>query len=206
MSKANDVPPVAPRWWPYQEALVYRLAVRADHPLEAPAMPGLSWGYLDPASIERHFADQPALKRRFLRFHRQGAVGVVIRHGRTWLTYAWMATPEGRQPYHLPAVAQGRYWIFECHTRPAVRGHGLFGYALRLLLNEAFCREQFQAAEVFADVMPDNAASRRAFWRRGFEPAGKFATWRLPKSTAVKGTWDPAAAHDAMPLPYPRSS
>ena len=167
-------------------------------------MPGLRWTYLEPASIERLFADQPTLKRRFLRFHRQGAVGVAICHGRTWLTYAWMATPEGRQPYHLPSEAHGHYWIYEGHTREVVRGRGLLGFALRLLISTAFCREQFQPTTVYADIRPDNTPSRRAALRQGFRPAGKFATWRLPKSSVVKGTWDPAAVHDELPMTYPR--
>lgn len=206
MTKEKDVPPATSRWWPYQEALVYKLATPGGKVPELPAMPGLSWVSLNEGTIPRVFADSPALTRRFQRFARQGAMGVAIMHGRTWLTYAWMATPEGRQPYHLPAAMQGKYWVYYCHTRPSFRGHGLMGYAVRLLVAEMVAREQLMPSTLYCDVMPDNMASRRAFLRLGFKPAGRVATWRLPKSSLVMGGWDPLAAHDAVTLAYPKSS
>ena len=199
MSKEMGAPIATSRWWPYQEALVYRLELPAGQPLQPPAMPGLRCVYLTPVSIEQLFADTPALKRRFLRFVRQGAMGVALVHGKLWLAYAWMATPEGRQPYHLPGAMQGRYWLYYCHTREAYRGRGLLGQAVKRLLAEVACREQLGETEVFCDVMPDNASSRKAFTRGGFTPAGRVATWRLPKSSLVMGDWDREASHESPP-------
>lgn len=204
MSKELDAPPVTSRWWPYQEALVYRLGLPEGAATPIAPMPGLRSVYLTPGAIARVFAEEPALKRRFLRFVRQGAMGVAVMHGRRWLAYAWMATPEGRPPYHLPGALQGRYWLYYCHTRLAFRGRGLMGHAVRRLIAEAACREQLGRFEVLCDVLPDNTASRRAFLRLGFEPAGRVGTWRLPKSALVMGSWDESAAHEALPEAYPQ--
>jgi RimJ/RimL family protein N-acetyltransferase len=205
MSKTLDAPPATSRWWPYQEALVYRLALPEKAALSLPPMPGLRCVYLTPTTIEQVFGDEPALKRRFMRFVRQGAMGVAVLHGRHWLAYAWMATPEGRQPYHLPGALHGRYWIYYCHTRPAYRGRGLIGLAVRRLLAEAACRETPEPVTVYCDVMPDNTASRKAFLRLGFKPAGRVGTWRLPKSSLVMGQWDETASHEALEASYPQS-
>lgn len=206
MSTENDVPPATSRWWPYQEALAYRMRLPAGRPPATPALLGLRAVFLTESTIQRLFAAEPALKRRFLRFVRQGAVGVAIVHGRTWLTYAWMATPEGKAPYHLPGAMAGQYWIYYCHTRAPYRGRGLLAAAVKRLLAEASTRSQLQAVEVYCDVLPDNMPSRRAFLRLGFQPAGKVATWRLPKSSLVMGSWDESASHDSAPMTYAKSS
>ena len=47
---------------------------------------------------------------------------------------------------------------------------------MRRLLAEAACRETPEPVTVFCDVMPDNTASRKAFMRLGFKPAGRVGT------------------------------
>jgi hypothetical protein len=204
MSNELEPPRAGARWWPYQEALVYRRMVTAGNPRAVEAPGGLSLVWLTESSIARLFGDNPALHRRFMRFRRNGAMGVAIAHGRRVLSYAWMATPEGRQPLHLPAAMAGRYWIFECHTVVSMRGRGLIACALSRLLGE-IAERQDGPCEVYCDVAPANMPSRRAFLRLGFEPAGRSATWRVPKSSIVMGTWDATATHLAMPTVYPKS-
>ena len=157
---------------------------------------------LDAASVSRLFADEPRRVAVFLRFLRRGAVGVGIGVGRERAAHAWMATPGRARPTHIPpSVARRAHWIFFCATRPAFGGKGLYKFAQRVLIAEAF--RHAIAPEILIDTSPDNVLSRRAVISTRFAEAGMLDctySW-LPRVARLPliCRWERNAPHPAMP-------
>jgi hypothetical protein len=181
---------------------MYRYPLAAPRPLNPPAVSGLSWELLDASAISRCFATERRYSTAFQRFLQQGSIGVCISSGGEWATHAWMAQPGHARPPHIAGnVAPHAFWIYFCATKYGFGNKGLYKFAQRLLIKEAFNRTP--APAVLIDTSPDNNLSRRAITSTCFEPYGMlYCTYicmpgiaRMPLSCR----WDQAAPHPPLP-------
>lgn len=181
---------------------VYRYPAPAAPVLEPPALDGLAWTMLNTENVAKLYSAEPRRVADFLRFLRRGAIGVGINIGREWAAHAWMATPGQARPPHIPAsISPQAYWIYHCATRPRFGGKGLYKFAQRLLIDQAF--QQSATPEILIDTTPDNIASRRAIISTNFAEAGTLscAYFWLPRVVRypVWFRWDQKTAHQPLP-------
>ena len=186
----------------HQRYCMYRLTLTAPLAIDPPAVDGLAWQFLDEASATRLFADEPAVQRFVLRLVARKYVGVVLTVNGCWAAYVWLALPGQARPPHVPARIEPRaYWLFSSATQPQFAGKGLYKFAMRLLIAEAFRRSP--TLEMLADVEPQNVPPRRGTASVGFEPYGMLDCnylW-IPRLLHVplNYRWDRTAPHPPMP-------
>lgn len=178
----------------FQRYLVYELGDGQGPAVVAGAAPTAHCSEATVETVCRLFADDTPRRSIFLRFLRQGIRGVLIHQEQRWQTYGWISRPDSPGPSHLPAWASGRdrYWIFFCRTDDAHRGRGLYGQAIRLLVQRA--RQESPDARVYIDTTQRNSPSRRAIVREGFEPRGVALVLDMP-GLRPRGVWLEGRAH-----------
>jgi hypothetical protein len=180
---------------------MYTLTLQAAPVPDPPDVAGLAWQFLESTAAARLFADNPALLRFIRRLLHRGYVGVVLTVDGAWASYVWMAVPGEARPPHVPARLEPQaYWLFSSATQPRFAGRGLYKFAMRLLLAEAWRRTP--GALVLADVEPDNLAPRRGTASVGFAPAGMLDCsycW-IPRLAhfPLTGRWDRTAQHPPL--------
>jgi RimJ/RimL family protein N-acetyltransferase len=179
--------------------VVYRHGVGQFDSLQVPAETVVR---ADSNSIEKLFADEPDLQRRFHDFVAQGQEGVFLLRDGHWASYGWFSRPGGAPPGHLPAWVANQHgcWIFFCHTREAFRGQGLFRRLLRHMVSR-IAREGI-APVVYIDALTTNTPSRRAILSAGFTPWGVLTTRQLwlpgIGSTLISSSWRIEEAHPPL--------
>jgi len=161
---------------------------------------GIEWTS-DRDEVLTLFAHDIRRRIRFLSFLRNGFSGVFLFEGSRWIDYCWTSKPSVLGPPHLPRSIQQKqvYWFFYAHTREEFRGRGFQKITLSMLANQVL-REN-QNARIYADISPENIASRRAFMSVGFVPNGVIERHcvGLPRIwTRTWGSWDPNASHPRL--------
>jgi hypothetical protein len=116
----------------------------------------------------------------FGRLVNDGNIGVALMMNGELAAHAWMSTPQGALPWHVPTGLDRCYWIHNCHTQAAFRGRGFYRLLLGALLAEAACCEG--STTVLIDTSPSNTPSVRAIRHVGFNEIGFMVTYRLPKT------------------------
>lgn len=162
---------------------------------------GFTQELLSTAQIDRFFGRSATLRLRFMRYIRQGFVGMLIHDGSQWITYAWMSTPSSGLPPHLPKWknVERVYWIFGCRTEERFRGKGYYKQALRLLMHQALRLEGCQP-QILIDTSLHNRPSRRAISEIGFEPAGVIRCASLALPFICRFVWGEWHRHEAHPI------
>lgn len=185
----------------HESYCMYRYPEPAAPELAPPAVDKLSWKFLTPADVARLFVREPRYEWAFLRFLSQGSIGVCVCVGADWAAHAWMSAPGRARPPHVPStIAPGACWIYFCATKYGYGGRGLYKFAQRVLVGEAFRLQP--APEILIDTTPDNTLSRRAINSTGFAPAGMlYCTYIwVPKVARLPLTcrWEHGAPHPAL--------
>lgn len=185
----------------HERYCMYRYPETAAPALAPPAVDGIAWTILNAADVTRLFAAEPRREMAFQRFLSWGAIGVGISINGDWASHAWMATPGRPRPPHVPStIAPDTYWIYFCATKYGYGGKGLYKFAQRMLIGEAFRLQP--APEILIDTTGDNVMSRRAIISTRFAPAGMlYCTYiwvpriaRLPLSCR----WDTQVPHPIL--------
>lgn len=185
----------------HERYCMYRYPESVAPELSPPAIEQLSWKILTPADVSRLFIREPRHEWAFQRFLDLGSIGVGITIGTEWATHAWMSTPGRARPPHVPStIAPGACWIYFCATKYGFGGKGLYKFAQRLLIGEAFRMQP--VPEILIDTSPDNTLSRRAIISTKFAPAGMLHCtyiW-VPKVARLPLTcrWEHRAPHPAL--------
>ncbi len=185
----------------HERYCMYRYPLATPPALAAPVIEGLSWGLLDAATVHERFHAEPRHASAFLRFLQLGAFGVCLSVGREWATHAWMALPGQARPPHVAGnLAPQAYWIYFCATKYGYGGKGLYKFAQRILINEAFARTATPA--VLIDTNSDNTLSRRAINSTHFEPYGMLSCIYLTVPGIARAPlscrWDQSAPHPPL--------
>ena len=172
----------------------YRFAKERGLPAAPKAVPFAAVKLTD-EHIDKFFAGNERLPKPFHRFLAKGAEGWALADGERWVSYGWVTNCAQFMPPHFGKnLARPMDWIFYCGTHPDYRGRGAFP---ALLLEMAKSRVTGER-DLFLDTLPENAASRRAVAKVGFEPRG--VMWslsiKLPKlPPMIWSGWDVNKAH-----------
>lgn len=145
--------------------------------------------------IESFFKDNDRLRAAFGRFLERGAEGWILADGARWVSYGWITNCARFVPPHFGGNLAGPMdWIFYCGTHPDYRGRGAFTALLTHMAKTRLNTER----ELFVDTLVENAPSRRAVNKAGFEPCGMMwsLSLKLPKMQPLIHTgWNRRQTH-----------
>jgi hypothetical protein len=188
----------------HQRYCMFEQHLAALPPSDPPPVSGLDWQVLQHRAQAALFQDEPTVERFIARLLARHYLGVVVTVDKQWAAYVWMARPGHLRPPHIPASFEPEaYWLFSSATRPAFAGRGIYKFAMRLLLVEAF--ERGGTRRILADVEPQNVPPRRGTVSVGFAPAGLLDCsycW-IPRLVHYpwRAHWDRLAPHPPLPAP-----
>lgn len=179
--------------------LVYKY--EAQRPVITQAVCKVDSTFLTESRVLSFFAADKERKRTFSKLLHKGFVGLVLHKDDEWVTYAWMATPDSPQPFHLPQWIKGlgAYWVFYCGTKEQYRNRGYYKLALSLLVQHAF--DLVPQPSIYIDTSPSNTPSRRAIINVGFRPRGvlECISLSIPRLGRITfGKWDQGAQHPEL--------